>query len=114
MLNKRNGFTLIEALTGMSILGFIILITLPLQHLLLSEREVLQERRMISYYLHDELIKEVNRKQSGIRESFSTVINNKRVNVSFRIDDLYLKGCVNWINAKKVEETSCLYAIEKQ
>src|SRR5699024_760438 len=107
-------FTLIEALTGMTILSFIILITLPLQHLLLLEREVLQERRIFSYYLHDELIKEVNRQELDIRESFSTEKNNKNINVSFEIDDLYLKGCVNWTNAKKVDETFCLYAMEKQ
>lgn len=114
MLSNRNGFTLVEALTGMSIISFIIIITLPLHHILQLEREVLHERRIFNYYLHDELIKEINRQGSEIRNSFSTEINNKNINISFENESLYLKGCVNWTNAKKSEETYCLYGIEKQ
>ncbi len=98
----------------MSIVSFIIIITLPIHHLLQTERDILYDRRTFSFYLHDELLQEKNRTNDQLRKPFIISKNNKEIYIYFEKNGHYLKGCVTWTNAKKTDELQCYYSLEKQ
>jgi len=110
ILSNNNGFTLLEVLIAMSIIFMLMTTIIPITSLLERERTVLSERRMFSSKLHDEL-QPFLWNDLQLPSSHSDVINLINVTFSFTYEGQYIKGCVNWENARKKSETICLYGL---
>ncbi len=111
VLKKHNGFTLIEVTIAVSILFSTIVILLPLISLLQTERQVLSDRRMIAYKLHDELQPYLWGVNSDLPSHFEKKIESKTVQFSMVTitESSLLKGCAKWNNAKQTKEVFCLF-----
>lgn len=111
MKHNPNGFTLVESLATLSIFLMITLTIVPILYQITLEEEVLKQRRMVQSFLHDELLDTI---ASSIPIEFP-ISFNKRVNngpeitFEFVTENNLLKGCANWNNVKKIQETICLY-----
>lgn len=111
MLSNNRGFTLLEVLVA-SIIVFTLIVTIvPISSLLEQERAVLSERRTFSARLHDDLQPFLwNERQVPI--SYTDIINLIEVTFHFTHEGEYIKGCVNWENARNKKETICLYGLK--
>lgn len=83
---------------------------LPITSLLEKERIVLSERRMLSSKLHDEL-QPLLWNDLQLPLNYSEVIHSIDVTLNFAHEGQYIKGCVNWENARQKSETICLYGL---
>lgn len=81
---------------------------IPMTSLLEQERTVLSERRVLSAKLHDEL-QPFLWNDLQIPSSYSEKSELIDVTFSFTYEGQYIKGCVDWENARKKDETICLY-----
>ena len=111
MLNRRNGFTLIEVIAAATILMNVIAVAAPITATLIKEKTVLSERRLYTNVLHDELQVYLWEKSSQIPDSFSKRIRDKKTTFQFEMEYDYVKGCIHWKNAKQVEDAICLYGL---
>lgn len=111
MLLNNNGFTLIEVLIGSSIIFMLITTILPIGSLLEQEKTVLSQRRILSAKLHDEL-QPFLWEGLQVPVTYSNVVGLLDVTFNFSYDGEYIKGCVNWENARGKNETICLYGYQ--
>ena len=108
-MKNSKGFTLIEALTSMSIVFMLIIIILPINHILKTERVKLYDKRTIGFYLHDELLQQLDKKSNMETEPYTVSINKRDVLITFTKKEHLLKGCAIWENVKQQNEQFCLY-----
>jgi len=109
-LRKNKGFTLAEVLIAMSILFTVILSITPITSVLEKEQDILNDKRLISLQLHDELQPFLwNNRQ--IPAANMRKINNKNVTFEFKHQNEYVKGCAKWENAKQINDQICIYGI---
>lgn len=111
MLNN-DGFSLIEVLIATSIIFMLLTTIIPLASLLEQERTVLGQRRTLSAMLHDELQPFLWGK-SQIPATYSEMNGLLEIRFKFVYEGEYVKGCVNWENARKKNETICLYGYQQ-
>ncbi len=110
ILSNSRGFTLLEVLVASSIVFTLLTTIIPIASLLEQERVVERERLTFSARLHDELQSFLwNDLQLPL--SYSDVIHLIDVTFNFTHEGEYIKGCVNWENARKKSETICLYGL---
>lgn len=83
---------------------------IPIISLLEQERTVLSERRTFSAKLHDEL-QAFLWNDLQLPSSYLVEIDLIDVTFSFTYEEQFIKGCVNWENARKKSETICLYGL---
>lgn len=99
---------MIEVLFASMILMTFIMTIVPIASLLKQEKEVLSERRLIANHLHDELQNYLwSEKNSSDR--YSDVVDKTAVDLRFAKENDFIKGCVDWTNARQRKETFCLY-----
>lgn len=113
MSNK--GFTLIEVLIATSIIVVMVTSIVPIATLLNYEREILSDRRTITYLLHDELqpfIWEEDGKLFPV--IYTKSIKNKIVTLRFTLQNEFIKGCAKWENVKQSNETVCLFGYPEE
>ena len=106
-MKSNKGFTLIEVLVAMSIIMMLVATIVPIDLLLKQEKKILQDRRIISFYLHDELQEVVLGKAKLKHEQ--VMVRNSPVSIEFKAEAEWVKGCARWTNAKQKEESVCLY-----
>jgi len=98
----------------MSIVFMLIVITLPINNLIKTERVKLYDRRTISFYLHDELLQQLDTGRMMETKIYTISINNRDVNFLFTNNNGLLKGCAKWENVKQKNEEFCLYGYRQQ
>lgn len=86
---------------------------LPIYTSIQKEKLTLEERSRISTELLNELHLVLHDKNEWER-SFTKQIANRSANFTFSREDEYVKGCVNWTNAKDKHEERCLFGIPSQ
>src|SRR5690625_4872734 len=98
----------------MSIVFMLIAITIPINTILKTERMKLYDERLISFYLHDELIDKLYTENFMETDKYTVSINNHNVQFQFTLNDDLLKGCARWENVKQQNKEYCLYGYKKQ
>ncbi|MFC0299298.1 hypothetical protein ACFFIS_00420 [Virgibacillus soli] len=105
MWKNKQGYILIETMISCTLLFTCIMTISPILSLLNKERMLLSERIHYVHYLHDMiqplLFEGITPKDMSIEleDAF----------VTFTYEENLIKGCVNWKNAKRVQEEICLY-----
>ncbi|MFD2046053.1 prepilin-type N-terminal cleavage/methylation domain-containing protein [Ornithinibacillus salinisoli] len=110
-MKKNDGFSFIEVLISLSIVLLIISTVVPINSLVDKERTTLKERRVISLRLHDELQLILWDKDVQYPKAKEILIDNTSYQFLFSKENNYLKGCVEWKNAKKQADKLCLYGL---
>ncbi|WP_165769131.1 type II secretion system protein [Virgibacillus profundi] len=111
---KNNGFTLIEVLVATSILMVAVSVIVPIIVLLNEEQQILSDRRVLAYRLHDELQPYIWEENLSSPSLFHETIQNKNATFHFTKENDYIKGCVTWENVKKKDESFCLYGLPQK
>ncbi|GGA68319.1 type II secretion system protein [Ornithinibacillus halotolerans] len=107
MKNNR-GFTVIEVIVSLTIFLLLCTLLIPLVTHISFEREVLSERRAVTYVLHDEMQSKV------VPSSFQREIDSISVTFTFnRFEDSLIIGCATWLNIMQRKEEVCLYGWEE-
>ncbi|WP_029271023.1 prepilin-type N-terminal cleavage/methylation domain-containing protein [Virgibacillus alimentarius] len=110
-MNNNKGFTLIEVLVASSIIFTIVSTTVPITSLLLKEREILSDRRIITSRLHDELQPFLWEKKKTLPSTFIKTISETPVKFHFSYKEKLIKGCAEWENVKERNEKICIYGL---
>lgn len=108
-----NGFTLFEVLVAAGILLSAVTVLAPIITLLHQERDVQHERRMLVYYLHDEL-QPFLWENAELPAQYNETIESTAVSFEFNLENELIKGCANWENVKGKNETLCLFGKAEQ
>lgn len=106
MLNNK-GFSFIEIFIATSLIIIVAATFIPINSQLENERLILKNRLNQAYSLQYRLQSQILREPAYISDESlqeDTVF-------SFKKEDQYLKGCVEWINVKQVEEKICSFGI---
>lgn len=110
MLKNNNGFTIVEALIGAGIIFTAATSILPLSSLINQEEEILHQHRTYANLLHDELQRMLWEEDSPrLPFHFTKTDHGTSLDFQFTKEDHLTKGCVEWENVKKEQETICLY-----
>lgn len=109
ILINNKGFSLIETLVALSIIMMVTTTMIPITTLLMAERDVLEEKRILSTMLHDELQYYLWSEDATIPASYDKKVNGTVASLHFSSDKSLLKGCVKWGNVKNKQEEICLY-----
>lgn len=91
----------------------LISIIVPISTLLIQERKVLSDRRMIGSLLHDELQKQIWM-DGKLPKTFYKTKDSKSLKFDFLLEGELIKGCVSWENVRKSEEMFCLFGMPKK
>jgi len=86
-------------------------VAIPIYTTIQQEKEVLHERSVFSLHLFNELQLKLGEEEITNDQTFKKNINKQEATFSFTTEGAYVKGCVNWKNAKEREEKRCLYGI---
>ncbi|MFC2948181.1 type II secretion system protein [Virgibacillus sediminis] len=111
---NTKGFTLIEVLIAFTILMTIITSVLPIATILSTEGTVLSDRRVISSRLHDELQLFLRGEGRTLPADYTLSDSVRTTRYSFFMEEGYIKGCVEWNNAKQQKELYCIYGIKEE
>lgn len=110
MLKKNNGFTLVEVLVASSILFMMIIVIIPINTLLTTERTILKDRHEFKQTLQEELQPFIWETNKELPATYVKEMNHKSVSFQFtRQPDNLIKGCVQWENVRNQREKICLY-----
>lgn len=110
LLNNR-GFTVTEVLVALTALMLLATVLIPLSTIITNEREVLSQKRHITYQLHDELHNVIHNQKSI--ETFHKRFRTVEVKFEFtELDSSLVKGCARWENLMNRSEEVCLYGIQ--
>lgn len=85
---------------------------IPIQLLLMQEQKILQDRRKISFTLHDRLQDNIINNNDPFEEY--SELNNKSVLFLFSNENGLMKGCASWENVKQKQETICFYGYKEK
>lgn len=94
-----------------TLIFFIVSIFFPIYSSLKVDRQVLEDRRVITRFLHDDLqliVQNRNLRPNNYKEN----INGKSVQIFIKDKAEMIEACGVWKNDKKKEEQICLYGIE--
>lgn len=107
MLKNNKAFTLLETSIALGLLCIIIATSLPITIFIQTERNILTEKRLITYRLHDDLIYLIS---DGVLDTHKEIIvKNKVVSITQTKENALIKSCATWHNIKQVKEVICLY-----
>lgn len=87
---------------------------LPITLLLYQERLVLSDQRMIHSQLHDELQPFLWTDQIALPVTYYREVDSIQLHFSFEQNKEFIKGCVQWENARKTNEKYCLYGASEK
>jgi len=113
-LSKINGFTLIEILIATGIFMILVMVFVPIITQIKKEETVLSDRRSIAYELHDELQPFIWNNKSLPNTFSKRNYNGRIVQYTFTEENKFIKGCAQWENARKTNETFCLEGLAKK
>ncbi|MFC4558802.1 prepilin-type N-terminal cleavage/methylation domain-containing protein [Virgibacillus kekensis] len=108
-MKSNKGFSLIESLVAVSMLCMMIVTLIPLTSLIMTERDILHEKRLYSNILHDKFQDYIWNTGEPLPSRVEEEIAGKKLVFTFTIENKLLKGCVVWTNAKKMSEETCFY-----
>jgi hypothetical protein len=113
ILKNSNGFSITEALVSFSIIMVLCITLLPLSSLVSQERNVLSQKRIVIYQLHDEIQTVL---WEGINENtIHRNVGSVSVTITFSASEAgVIEGCATWINSRKRQEEVCLYGIREK
>jgi len=114
ILSKSNGFTLVEVLVAASIILMMVTTLLPISLLLYQERLVLSDQRTIHSQLHDELQPFLWTEQLGLPVTYYKNVHSIQLQFIFEREGDFIKGCVQWENARKANDEFCLYGASEK
>lgn len=114
MLKKKNGFSLIEVLFASSLFFQAFLIFIPIQTNIQASTEVLNEKRWAAIRLHNELQQLMIEDSLTLPYSIQLQENHTNYDFEFTKKETWVKGCVEWNNAKKSNEIICLYGLPQK
>ncbi|WP_047984140.1 hypothetical protein [Ornithinibacillus californiensis] len=112
-MKNSNGFAITEALVSFTIVMVLCITLLPLSSLVSQERNVLSQKRIVIYQLHDEL-------QTALWDGINEDIIQR--NVGFALVTItfssseggLIEGCASWVNSRNRQEEVCLYGIHEK
>jgi len=110
-LRNSNGFSVIEVLIAVVMLFSLVSTFLPIIVILDAEQKVLSERRELAYKLHDKLQQHIWNSNHVTDHLNETNSDSHQATFHFQEENGFIKGCAVWNNAKKREETLCLYGL---
>lgn len=115
ILQNSNGFTLTEVIIATGIILTVASTFLPIITIIDREQNLLSERRILAYQLHDELQQFIWGTEKALPIHY-TKSNHHAMTADFifKQENEFIKGCVEWINAKKEEEEICLYSLQPE
>ena len=102
---------MIEVMIAASILFSTITIFIPITSQIQIEKKVLRERRAIAYQLQEELQQYIWTDNNVLPSTFTFKQDAKLFHFQFIEDNNFVRGCVQWENAKEIDESFCLYAL---
>lgn len=114
MLQKNDGFTVIEVFIAASIFFSTVLIFVPILNNIENEKIILSDRRMIINTLQENFQYYLWETGYELPEESLEIINGISTQFQFQKVDEYIKGCVNWKNAKQRNEEFCLYGLTER
>lgn len=94
-----------------SILLAFIGLFVPAVSLLQTEKQILSDRRMVAFELHDQLQPFIWQTTNLKRNRYQIKVDTLPVEITISTEKEYLKGCAYWKNAKKQQEKICLYSL---
>jgi|GEM_PF-1931830 len=112
ILKNDNGFSLIEALVAMSILMVLVATVIPIDSLIRSERKTLEDKRHISFELHDKMQNIIW--EDEISPSHSIEINNRVVSFEFSETAGLVQGCARWSDKNEEQKEICLFGYKER
>lgn len=86
-------------------------IFIPIFNQLQIEKNILNERRTFAYYLHEELQQYIWSEDHTFPAAYTSQYTGKSIHFQFIKTDDFIKGCVEWQNAKQKKESFCLYGL---
>lgn len=113
-LKKYNGFIWIETLVSLNIVLVVMTLIVPIYTSIEKEKQVLHEQSLISLGLFNEFQTVLHERQIDKSTMYQEKINDRQVTYQFTSEGVFLKGCVNWENAKQKQEKRCLYGIPNE
>lgn len=111
ILRECNGFIWLETLVAFSLVMLVATIIIPIYSTVLQEKTIIYERTIISLYLFEELQRFIYDESLNKNRSYQVNVANRRVTVTFKTENEFIKGCVSWRNVKERTEKRCLYGI---
>lgn len=111
ILSKSDGFSLSEVIIAMGILLMLVATVLPIHQKVTTDEHRIKHHQLIKLALHNELQAYILTDKT--LDSYKSQVAKKDVQMSFTMEDEYVKGCATWENALKEKEKSCLYGIRE-
>lgn len=102
---------MIEVIVAASIFFSAIVIFIPITSQMQLEKNVLSERRDIAFHLQAELQQYIWTDNHSLPTTFTSHQDGKQFEFQFIEENKFIKGCVQWENAKEIEESFCLHAL---
>lgn len=114
MLREDKGFVWIESLVSLNI--FILLFTtlIPIYTTVQKEKTLMKERSIYSLALYNELQDIIYEEGLRNRKTWQEKVKGRSIAFDFTREGAYIKGCVEWKNAKHKKERFCLYGMEEK
>jgi hypothetical protein len=104
---------MIEVLIASGIFFQTFLILIPIHSNIQASQEILHEKRWAAAKLHEELQFYLRDEAAPLPHSFESAEQHTRYTFQFS-KEKYVKGCVEWNNAKQQTETICLYGMAEE
>jgi len=111
-LSKNEGFSLSEVIIAMGVLLMLVATVLPIHQKVTADEHRIKHHQLIKLALHNELQAYILTDKP--LDSFKSQVAKKDVQMSFTMEDEYVKGCATWENVLKEKEKSCLYGIREK
>ncbi|GGN63895.1 type II secretion system protein [Oceanobacillus indicireducens] len=113
-MKKKNGYSMIEVLIASSIFFQALILFIPIYADIQLAYDTLRDKRWAANQLQTELQQYIWGKPPPLPAVLETTRNDTLFHFEFNKEDIYMKGCVSWQNAKESEETICLFALRKE
>ncbi|WP_405101202.1 hypothetical protein [Oceanobacillus sp. FSL H7-0719] len=109
-MKEKNGYSIIEVIIAASLFLSTVAIFVPILNQLQIEKNILRDKRIAIYQLHEELQQYIWTDTPILPAAYSDNISGTPLQFKFIEINQLIKGCVEWKNAKQISETHCLYA----
>ncbi|OZM57660.1 hypothetical protein CIB95_04625 [Lottiidibacillus patelloidae] len=113
MPNNCKGFSMLDALLGLSILSLFFTFALPSINALIKERKHVSESMYVVTTLHNDLQENIYEDSNSFNDSAVIFTPNKKeLRITRQKNNHKIKVCINWAITEKRFKELCLYGFE--